>query len=51
VLEFERADYESQVRRYAAELSEIRRDKAVRAALIDAQATLIEVDTRMAQRA
>jgi ATP-dependent helicase/nuclease subunit A len=48
ILEPERADYEAQVRRYAAVLAQIRRDKPVRAALIDAQGTLIEVDTAAA---
>lgn len=51
VLDAERAGYEAQVRRYAAVLAQIRRDKPVRAALIDAEGALIEVDTADAQRA
>ncbi len=47
----ERSGYEAQVRRYAAVLAQIRRDKPVRAALIDAQGTLIEVDTADVARA
>jgi len=43
VLASERAGYEAQVRRYASVLAEIRPDKPVRAALIDAQGALIEV--------
>jgi len=45
VLDSERAGYEAQVRRYASVVAQIRRDKPVRAALIDAEGTLIEVDT------
>jgi ATP-dependent helicase/nuclease subunit A len=44
VLAAERAGYEAQVRRYALVLAEIRPDKPVRAALVDAQGALIEVD-------
>ncbi|GAB4482661.1 MAG: hypothetical protein OHK0044_31730 [Burkholderiaceae bacterium] len=46
----ERAGYEAQVRRYAEVLAEIRPDKPVRAALIDADGALFEVDTADARR-
>jgi len=51
VLDGERPGYEAQVRRYAAALAQIRRDKPVRAALIDAEGALIEVDTTDGVRA
>ncbi|MCK6430955.1 MAG: ATP-dependent exonuclease, partial [Burkholderiaceae bacterium] len=51
VLAAERAGYEAQVRRYASVLAEIRSDKPVRAALIDAEGALIEVDTADVLRA
>jgi ATP-dependent helicase/nuclease subunit A len=51
VLASERAGYEAQVRGYAAVLAEIRPDKPVRAALIDSDGALVEVDTSGLQRA